>query len=433
MPENENTGLERRFIISIIHKEEALLYARNKGFKPDMLTDVHFSNLADAFIKYYDAYHKLPDAGSFALFVQTLNKSNQEQRLRSGLLYQELLIEDPDTDEYRVIVDAVIKTYKANTTKSLILSLQNNYNALHIDEALNTLAEKTAALRDLGSAEELVSEYTARAQERIQHYEDIKNKKYETGLLYNFPTLNRVTGGQDKRTLWVIRGGPKAGKSTAMLNMANHVCENGKNIVYFTAEVSREVLERRLDSLRTDIPALAIKMGQMTEEEERRYKDTLLTHNPNRGKFVIVDGGFMTTDTILNDVKKLKAEMRIDLVVVDYLGLIKTPYKAESRWVEVGEVAKGLRALAKSENVPVLTANQSNRKGETANAQEVDRTCDLLIDLTRDNPDEDAIAGASVEVTATIVFSRDSGLATWPLDCRFDFGRMEEPITAFTR
>ena len=433
MQESDNTGLERRFTICVIHKEEALLYARNMGFKPKMLAEQQYRDLVDGVIKYYDTYHKIPDVSAFSLFLQTLNKSNLEQRSRSGLLFQELLIEEPDTDEYRVVVDAIMRTYKANELKRLVLSYQNNYNALHIEDTLNALAEKTAELRDLGTAEELISEYTARAQERIKHYEDVKNKKYETGLLYNFPTLNRVTGGQDRRTLWVIRGGPKAGKSTAMLNMANHVCENGKNIVYFTAEVSREVLERRLDSLRTDIPAMVIKMGQMTEEEERRYRDTLLTHNPNRGKFVIVDGGYMTTDTILNDVKKLKSEMTIDLVVVDYLGLIKTPYKAESRWVEVGEVAKALRALAKSENVPVLTANQSNRKGETANAQEVDRTCDLLIDLTRDNPDEDAIAGASVEVTATIVFSRDSGLATWPLDCRFDFGRMEEPITAFTR
>ena len=139
----------------------------------------------------------------------------------------------------------------------------------------------------------------------------------------------------------------------------------------------------------------------------------------------------MTTDSIRATVRDIKTEMPIHLIVVDYLGLIHLPYKTESKWIEVGEVSKELRAIAKEEDVPVLTAQQTNKQGDTANAQEIDRTCDLLLDISRDNPDEDTMAGAVVQVTAKIVYSRDSGLGEFPLEAQFAYSQLQEIQTSF--
>lgn len=422
---------EDKLIIKLARDEQSLLKALDKGLVATVFEKEENRNLFTVLKRFYLKYHKLPLPDELMLAVQTDGKATKEQKEKSTLQFQVILaaeIPEQDTD---VLVDAVISVYKGKKAREVALRLSKDDADRNIDATMDEMVNDLTKLRNMGSTGEMVVNYKEDASERINRYNAVKARQQDTGLYYCFPTLNRITGGQDSKTLWVVRGGPKAGKSTALINMANHVVRTGKNIIYFSAEVNKDVIERRLDAINIGVPMNDIKRGTLNPDEEKLYIDWLTKNDPTRGNFIIIDKGNMTTDSIRATVRDIKTEMPIHLIVVDYLGLIHLPYKTESKWIEVGEVSKELRAIAKEEDVPVLTAQQTNKQGDTANAQEIDRTCDLLLDISRDNPDEDTMAGAVVQVTAKIVYSRDSGLGEFPLEAQFAYSQLQEIQTSF--
>ena len=423
---------EGQLIVKLATEEQSLLKALDKGLSGSVFSSEDNKNLFIVLKRFYLKYHKMPNHEELMLFVQTDGRSTDWQKEKTTLYYQLTITQDPCDKDVDVLLDAVIKVYKVKRSREIALALASDSADKNIDKTIDGLINDFSKLKTMGSTGEMVINYKEDAAERIARYDAVKARNEDTGMYYCFPTLNKITGGQDNKTLWVVRGGPKAGKSTALINMANHVVKSGKNIIYFSAEVNKDVIERRLDAINIGVPMNDIKRGTLTPEEEKKYKDWLTKNDPRRGNFVIIDKGNITTDSIRATIRDIKTRMKVDLVVVDYLGLIHLPYKTEAKWIEIGEVAKELRAIAKEEDLPMLTAQQTNKQGDTANAQEIDRTCDLLLDISRDNPDEDTLAGAVVQVTAKIVYSRDSGLGEFPLEAQFAYSMLQEVQSSFT-
>ncbi len=422
---------ERKLIIRLAKDEKAVLKALDKGLTRSVFKEQKHNDFFDLLKRYYNKYHAMPSPEEFTLFAQTAAETNENQRQVIPLFFQELLVEETPAEDPDVLIDAIVRVYKTKKSRDLALILSKEQSEDNIDATLDKMITGYTKLKNMGSAGELISDYKTNNNERLARYEAVKARKQDTGLLYCFPTLNRITGGQDNQTLWVVRGGPKAGKSMTLINMANHVVKQGKNIIYFSAEVNKATIENRLDALNTGLPITAIKRGLLDEEEEAKLKNWYEHPDNKRGSFIIVDKGNMTTESIRATIRDIKTQMPVHLVVVDYLGLIKMPIKMEAKWIEVGEVAKELRAIAKEENLPVLTAQQTNKQGDTANAQEIDRTCDMLFDVSRDNPDEDTLAGATVQITAKMIYSRDSGLGEFAMEASFSHAVIREVITEF--
>lgn len=424
---------ERKLIIRISQEETSILKALDKGLIGDVFTDPLLKDFFELYKRFYIKYRKPATPEEFTLFAQTASDTTDTQKEKCPLFFQELLTEELPEQETDVLIDAIVRVYKTKQARELALTLASDKSEENIDKTIDNLVSSYTRLKNMGSSGEMVTDYRENNLDRWKRYEAVEARKQDTGLLYCFPTLNRITGGQDNKTLWVVRGGPKAGKSMTLINMANHVVQQGKNIVYFSAEVNTATIENRLDALNTGLQINSIKRGQLDERERAIYHKWITdeVERSRRGSFIIIDKGNMTTESIHATIRDIKSKMPLHLVVVDYLGLIHMPYKMESKWVEVGEVAKALRAIAKDEDLPVLTAQQTNKQGETANAQEVDRTCDMLFDVSRDNPDEDTIAGATVQITAKMIYSRDSGLAEFPLEASFAHAKVREVVPTF--
>lgn len=424
---DEQPIFEKSFMVLACQDDKVFLDAINRGVSTKILTNEQNKDLYLLLRKYFKHYKKLPTPDELVLFSNTADGVSKEQKERSVLLFQELLISDRPDISGDVCIDSLFQTYKRNAAKEVALRLADEKSQQFIDNTLSAMVADLTKIKNAGNKEEDIVDYKKTADTRLTQYQSAKDRKNSGGLLYCFPTLNRITGGQDRGTLWIIRGGPKAGKSTALINMANHVVKTGKNIVYFSAEVSRAVIERRLDALNCGVDMNELKRGTLAPEQEARYIDWLQHPDPRRGSFIIVDAGAMTTEYIRSRMLDFMSKMTIDLVVVDYLSLLHMPYKMEAKWLEVGEIAKALRAIAKEFDVPVLTAVQTNiRSGLTALSQEIENTTDLLLDISRENPDEDVISGAAVQINAKLVLSRDSGLGEFALDAQFVYSEMRE-------
>lgn len=430
---DETNELEHSFMVLICQKDTSFLEAVNRGVSTKILENKDNNSLYLLLRKYHKHYKRLPTAEELLLFAQSADGVDQAQKERSVLYYQELLAAQAPNIDITVCIDSLFKQFKRKESKRIALSLADENNQKFIDNTISNMVSSFTKLKNLGNKEEDISNYKTNTEARLAKYKRAQERKNSGGMLYCFPTLNRITGGQDKGTLWIIRGGPKAGKSTALINMANHVVSTGKNILYFSAEVSREVIERRLDALNLHIPMNDIKRGTLTEEQEAAYVNYLQTPDPRRGSFITIDSGSMNPEYIRGHILDIKNKMPVDLVVVDYLSLLHMPYKMESKWIEVGEIAKALRAIAKEQELPVLTAVQTNvRSGMTALSQEIENTTDLLLDISRENPDEDVIAGAAVQIEAKLVLSRDSGLGQFSIDAQFSFSEMKEVSFDYT-
>lgn len=424
---SDTNVFEKSFMVLICQDDKIFLDAINRGVNTKLLTDPRNQSLYLLLRKYFKHYKRLPTPDELVLFSNTADGVTKEQKEQDVLLFQELLCSPKPDISGVVCIDALFQNYKRIAAKNVALRLADENSQKFIDNTLDKMVSDLTKIKNAGNKEEDIVDYKATNSDRIRKYQLAKERKNSGGLLYCFPTLNRITGGQDRGTLWIIRGGPKAGKSTALINMANHVVKTGKNIIYFSAEVSRAVIERRLDALNCGVDMNEVKRGTLSPEQEERYLDWLNNPDPRRGSFIIVDAGAMTTEYIRSRMLDYMARMPVDLVVVDYLSLLHMPYKMEAKWLEVGEIAKALRAIAKEFDVPVLTAVQTNiRSGMTALSQEIENTTDLLLDISRENPDEDVVSGAAVQINAKLVLSRDSGLGEFAVDAQFVYSEMRE-------
>lgn len=424
---SDTNVFEKSFMVLICQDDKIFLDAINRGVNTKLLTDPRNQSLYLLLRKYFKHYKRLPTPDELVLFSNTADGVTKEQKEQDVLLFQELLCSPKPDISGVVCIDALFQNYKRIAAKNVALRLADENSQKFIDNTLDKMVSDLTKIKNAGNKEEDIVDYKATNSDRIRKYQLAKERKNSGGLLYCFPTLNRITGGQDRGTLWIIRGGPKAGKSTALINMANHVVKTGKNIIYFSAEVSRAVIERRLDALNCGVDMNEVKRGTLSPEQEERYLDWLNNPDPRRGSFIIVDAGAMTTEYIRSRMLDYMARMPVDLVVVDYLSLLHMPYKMEAKWLEVGEIAKSLRAIAKEFDVPVLTAVQTNiRSGMTALSQEIENTTDLLLDISRENPDEDVVSGAAVQINAKLVLSRDSGLGEFAVDAQFVYSEMRE-------
>jgi replicative DNA helicase len=158
------------------------------------------------------------------------------------------------------------------------------------------------------------------------------------------------------------------GKSTWMVNKSEHsFSEENKNIVYFSLEMGRRQLELRYDTRiaarmfpQLDLTYRKIRDGYMNKDEVSAYKQVIEFQREKKNHIYIVDDPTLSVDSMRDKIDRLKGEISVDEVIVDYLGLISG---IEKGWEAVGRVTADLYTLARETNVPIITAGQRNNEG----------------------------------------------------------------------
>ena len=207
--------------------------------------------------------------------------------------------------------------------------LRANIDALtpdKIEDTIGNIVQESNKLLHVGKSLDHEGEYVSDIQERIRHYQSVKDKPF-VGVTYGYKALDHATGGHMAGELWVILGGMKVGKTAILLNMANYAWRSGKNVVYFSAEVSKRVIQRRLDGINAYMSINDLKRGRLTPEDEKKYQDKLQELSQKKNMFYIVDRPGITTDAIRAKIRELKMQFPIDLVVVDYIGIVQLPWR----------------------------------------------------------------------------------------------------------
>jgi replicative DNA helicase len=186
---------------------------------------------------------------------------------------------------------------------------------------------------------------------------------FVTGVPTDFKDFDRLTAGLQPSDLIIIAGRPSMGKTALALNIGyNAAKRTGKAVAVFSLEMSKQQLGIRMLGFDARIDATKLRTGFLRDKEWERLTDSAnrLTELP----IFIDDSSAISVLEMKAKCRRLKKSHDLTLVIVDYLQLIQGRRSAESRQIEISEVSRMLKALAKDLNVPVMALSQLNRKVE---------------------------------------------------------------------
>ncbi len=184
-----------------------------------------------------------------------------------------------------------------------------------------------------------------------------------TGVPSGFIDLDNYTAGFQKGDLIIIAARPSMGKTALALNIAFNAAYEGQTAVaFFSLEMSKEQLVRRLLASVGEIDASHLRRAFLTTQEWQNLQEAAgyLQDCP----IYIDDTPAATVLEVRSKARRLKAEGKLGLVIVDYLQLMKGRSEAPSREQEISEISRSLKALAKELDVPVIALSQLSRKVE---------------------------------------------------------------------
>lgn len=246
------------------------------------------------------------------------------------------------------------------------------------DSAFNTEGKETADLLEHAEREVFkIAEQRQRGQEggfksikallasAVDKIETLYEQEGNiTGASTGFTDLDELTSGLQPADLIVVAGRPSMGKTTIAMNMAENIAIKGdKPVAVFSMEMPGDSLAMRMMSSLGRIDQNKVRTGKLEDDEWPRLTSAinLLAET----KLFIDDTPALTPTEVRARARRLTREHgQLGLIVLDYIQLMQSPSSGENRVQQISDISRGLKALAKELNVPVVALSQLNRNLE---------------------------------------------------------------------
>lgn len=188
-------------------------------------------------------------------------------------------------------------------------------------------------------------------------------KENVTGVPSGFKDLDLLTAGFQQSDLIIIAGRPSMGKTSFALNVAMHAAiEEGMPTGIFSLEMSKLQLALRILCAKAKVNLKSLRTGYLSSQDWGRL--TTAVGSISEAPLFIDDTPAINTLEIRAKARRLKKEQGLELIIVDYLQLMRGATRSDSREKEISEISRSLKALAKEINVPVIALSQLNRRVE---------------------------------------------------------------------
>lgn len=232
------------------------------------------------------------------------------------------------------------------------------------DDVSEVLGDAEAAIMAVGKAggvtgkpERLSATLTASfgvIQSRMEAGEDF------VGLPMGYPSLDRMTGGLQPGNLVLIAARPSMGKTALALNIAaNAALDHGARVAFFSLEMSRDEVTHRILSSEAKVDSSKLRNGQLNGTDWELLTDAAASLA--KADLYIDETGGMSHGEIRARCHALSLEKPLDLIIVDYIQLMRMPNTGSNRNIQVGDISGALKALAKEMKCPVVALSQLSR------------------------------------------------------------------------
>lgn len=221
--------------------------------------------------------------------------------------------------------------------------------------------------------------------------EAYRTKKTITGISTGFDKLNEMTSGFQPSDFIVIGARPSVGKTALALNMAAHIAFHGKiPTAFFSLEMSDIALTQRLISSEAAIDGNKLRSGFLSSSDFRKILD--VSGRMSEAPFYIVDMPNMKLLDLRSQARKLRSQQQIEIMFIDYLGLISHENSSLPRYEQISEISRSLKSLARELKIPVVVLCQLNREAQwevpmLANLRDsgsIEQDADLVLFLHRE-------------------------------------------------
>ncbi len=254
----------------------------------------------------------------------------------------------------RKLIDAsseiVEKGYKENDDVQKIIELaESRIFAISQNRSINSFAE----------IKEVLMTVFNQLEERAKSGGGI------TGLTTGYTDLDRMTSGLQRSDLILLAARPSMGKTALALNIAMNTVKAGSSVALFSLEMSKEQYVQRIISMESMVDSTKLRTGNLDDDDWTRLINTMsLISNYN---VYIDDTPSVSLFEMMSKCRRLKIEKGLDLIVVDYLQLMSDGGRTDNRQQEISNISRGLKAMARELNCPVMALSQLSRAPELRN------------------------------------------------------------------
>jgi replicative DNA helicase len=270
-----------------------------------------------------------------------------------------------------------------------------------------------------------------------------ERQEHVTGLPTGFIHLDSKTAGMHPGDLIIVAGRPSMGKTAFALNVAVNACRRDKQspVVVFSLEMPKEQLASRMLCCEAKVDASRLRTGHLRKEDWPMLADAagIISDLP----IWIDDTPGLTLMELRAKSRRLRAEKGLALIIVDYLQLMRSGLRSESREQEISEISRSLKGLAKELELPVLALSQLNRGVETRGTKDkrpqlsdlresgaIEQDADTILFIYRDEVYNSETQDAGI---AEIIIGKQRQGPTGTVKCRFSreftrFDNLEEHV-----
>jgi replicative DNA helicase len=257
----------------------------------------------------------------------------------------------------------------------------------------------------------------------MEHIEALQKKGAAiTGVPSGFIDLDNLTAGFQPSELIIVAARPSMGKTAFCLNIATHAAYNEHGVAIFSLEMSIDALVQRMVCAEARVDSQAVRQGRVKDNDYPKLGAAagILANCP----IWIDDTPALTLLEMRSKARRLRAENDVQLVIVDYLQLMRSPEYSENRVQEISDISRSLKGLARELNIPVIALSQLSRASEQRGGERtpmlsdlrdsgaIEQDADLVIFISRkemykDLRDEAAEKNESIEGDADVILAKN--------------------------
>ncbi|KAE9530447.1 replicative DNA helicase [Testudinibacter aquarius] len=202
--------------------------------------------------------------------------------------------------------------------------------------------------------------------DKIELLAKLKNKNGVTGVSTGFSSLDRKTAGLQPSDLIIVAARPSMGKTTFAMNLCeNAMMGESKPVLVFSLEMPADQIMMRILASMSRVDQTKIRTGQIEDETEwARINSTVQMFSDKPNLFIDDSSGLTPTELRARARRIYREHGGLSLIMVDYLQLMRAPGYQDNRTLEIAEISRSLKALAKELQVPVVALSQLNRSLE---------------------------------------------------------------------
>jgi len=356
----KNTEAEKSVLGSMMIDDEAI------GLAVEILDETWFYE--ESHQKIYQAIIKLYSEHKKVDLITLSDKLKADGLLESigGVTYLSSVIEyvpsAANVEHYAHIVKekGILRKLIKNATNIISESYEAKDN---IEEIVDNAERLIFEIADLKQKQKSVH-IKDLVKESIETLDRLyKKKQHVTGLPTGFEKFDFYTSGLQKSDLIILAGRPSMGKSALAVSIGENIAvKHGTGVGFFSLEMSKEQLVQRMLCSQARVDAHKVRSGFLSSEDWPKLTKaaSILSNAP----IFIDDSPAISALELRAKARRLKANHHVELIVLDYLQLMRGTSKSDNRQQEISEISRSIKALARELDIPILALSQLSRAVE---------------------------------------------------------------------